>query len=177
MDENRIQPVRTSEDGRLQYYYSREERLARTSSLRNPPREGFFKRYRNLLILLLNLVLILLAFLIVMLFGPRENRNLAGYEFTPKTFFYNGDYLVSLTVRSVTDLPLDGLFTIRPELKSLISDGESPVFQELLPGPGEGKTYHFTYSPGAAPESREKLILHVFVNDDELVVTSDITGE
>jgi hypothetical protein len=89
----------TREPGHYVYHYSREERLSRKPQ-EAPEADGFIKRNRSLLIVLLDIVLILVVFVLYLLFfhTAPTSTEMDGFIVDGNAFVFDGDIYLTLSI-------------------------------------------------------------------------------
>ena len=96
----------TSGTDRLNFHYSREERLREAGRGEPEPRKPFFKRNRSLLIVLLDIVIIVIMFVLLQfVFKPgTTSKRVDGVSYTLTAFEFDGEVYATVTMDRFREL-------------------------------------------------------------------------
>jgi hypothetical protein len=128
----------------LDFHYHRRDRLSLPTAPKFPEQESFFRRYRGVLIILVDIaILVVLGFVFLRFFGPPDSSDSIGpYRATLRALEYGETLLVTVTVQRAgggVSEESGGRVFVRWSAARRPQDSEAFFDSAVLPQAPEGK--------------------------------------
>jgi hypothetical protein len=158
----------------LNFHYNREDRFKLAGKRYGEPSEqGFFVRYRSLLIVFLDIVLVSIIFLVFFVFLRPDpaTAEMEGYRFRLRAVMLANDIWITVSVDAVSEITMgETIFTV--------NDGIEETITELLPRENASTRYvRIQRSVGENEPVPSEVTVQIGVGEKEVTLTAPVQDE